>query len=438
GRMDDGVKRADPRYSSLTASPGSAAVVAEPPSAFRGLRRADDRLWDDGEFIDEHLGLVLGLSTMASAAAGQVVSDFTGVIFGGTLEAAASKLGLPHPRLSDQQRQMSVVKFMGTAGSAVGGTAEEASGVSVTLGADGNELQTICKTFAIDGPAQFEAERYFLDSDPSYLWTFAKRWQLSSAQLMEFKTFTREQNYSDLVSRELATGERWRNGGEMDSDGAITSALADLNFKASEIAHLALRLKGRCESPKSQAPRQLEKPTKIKLREGGTKRHVAETKLLLNVPKVFSDPRFAGTHRDSGSGTRACSVLVCPILSRRTGEVLGMFEVINKKHLGFTGVHGIQQREKGGVELNSVPKKGGTQGGTPGCCSFTEVDEKLILMMCGHAMTTHSFWNSWAECVPRIAETGPSVTTVLRVAVTKSVLKKKRVAANWAATWQHV
>jgi hypothetical protein len=42
------------------------------------------------------------------------------VIFGGTLEAAASKLGLPHPRLSDQQRQMSVVKFMGTAGSAVG------------------------------------------------------------------------------------------------------------------------------------------------------------------------------------------------------------------------------------------------------------------------------------------------------------------------------
>ena len=31
-----------------------------------------------GELIDEHLGLVLGLSTMASAAAGQVVSDFSG------------------------------------------------------------------------------------------------------------------------------------------------------------------------------------------------------------------------------------------------------------------------------------------------------------------------------------------------------------------------
>ena len=51
-----------------------------------------------------------------------------GVIFGGTLEAAASKLGLPHPRLSDQQRQMSVVKFLGTAGSAVGEPGDDGDG----------------------------------------------------------------------------------------------------------------------------------------------------------------------------------------------------------------------------------------------------------------------------------------------------------------------
>ena len=36
----------------------------------------------------------------------------------------------------------------------------------------------------------------------------------------------------------------------------------------------------------------------------------------------------------AGTGTRASSVLVCPILSRRSGEVLGMVEVINKKTLG--------------------------------------------------------------------------------------------------------
>jgi len=304
-----------------------------------------------GEFIDEHLGLVLGLSTMASAAAGQVVSDFSGVLFGGTLEAAASKLGLPHPQLSDKQRQMSSVKILGTAGSAVGVLCGCLLGMGNLFFLDLTkverqkkqaELQTICKTFAVDGPAQFEAERctlYFVDSDANSLWTFAKRWQLSSAQLSEFKAFTQEQDYSD---------------------GAITSALADLNFKVSEIAHLVRKSQEmRSEEFKSYLEQQLERPTKIKLRQGGTKRHVADTKLLLNVPVVFTDPRFAAMHRDSGRGTRACSVLVCPILSRRSGEVLGMVEVINKK------------KKKGAENSGAIP-------------FFTEVDEKLALMMCAH------------------------------------------------------
>ena len=60
-------------------------------------------------------------------------------------------------------------------------------------------------------PLHNPSPRYFLDSDPSYLWTFAKRWQLSSAQLSEFKTFTREQNYSTS-----AWGGRGDVGGEME------------------------------------------------------------------------------------------------------------------------------------------------------------------------------------------------------------------------------
>lgn len=299
-----------------------------------------------GEFIDENLGLVLGLSTMASAAAGQVVSDFSGVLFGGTLEAAASKLGLPHPQLTDKQRQMSVVKMFGTAGSAIGVLCGCLLGMlnlcfldltKVERQKKHAELQTICKTFAVDGPAQFEAERctlYFVDKDTKFVWMFAKRWQLSAAQLSEFKAFTEEQDYSN---------------------GAITSALADLQFKASEVAHLVDKSQESTpEDFKSYLEKLLERPSRLKLKDGGTKKHVFETKLLLNVPVVFSDPRFSNTHTNSGSGTRACSVLVCPILSRRTGEVLGMVEVINKK-----------------------PRKGGGP-------VFTEVDEKLALMMCAH------------------------------------------------------
>ena len=179
------------------------------------------------------------------------------------------------------------------------------------------ELQTICKTFAVDGPAQFQAERctlYIRDSEDRFLWTFAKRWQLSDAQLSEFKSFTEEKNYSD---------------------GAIASALAELHFKASEIAHLVR--KSHEVSPdefRKYLEQQLERPTKIKLRAGGTKKYVVDAKKLLNVPVVYSDPRFEATHKNTGSGTRASSVLVCPILSKRSGEVLGVLEVINKERLG--------------------------------------------------------------------------------------------------------
>ena len=190
------------------------------------------------------------------------------------------------------------------------------------------ELQTICKTFAVDGPAQFEAERctlYFVDKDTKFVWMFAKRWQLSAAQLSEFKAFTEEQDYSN---------------------GAITSALADLQFKASEVAHLVDKSQeSTSEDFKSYLEKLLERPSRLKLKDGGTKKHVFETKLLLNLPVVFSDPRFSNTHTNSGSGTRACSVLVCPILSRRTGEVLGMVEVINKKSLGRGRIRGGRVNE---------------------------------------------------------------------------------------------
>lgn len=39
-----------------------------------------------GQFIDNTIGVTMGLATMTAAAAGQVVSDVSGVIFGGSLE----------------------------------------------------------------------------------------------------------------------------------------------------------------------------------------------------------------------------------------------------------------------------------------------------------------------------------------------------------------
>jgi hypothetical protein len=40
-----------------------------------------------GDFIDTTIGVIFGLSTLSAAALGQVVSDVSGVFFGGTIEA---------------------------------------------------------------------------------------------------------------------------------------------------------------------------------------------------------------------------------------------------------------------------------------------------------------------------------------------------------------
>ena len=46
-----------------------------------------------GDLIDNTIGVRFGLATLAAAACGQVCSDFSGVCFGGVIDAAAAKLG---------------------------------------------------------------------------------------------------------------------------------------------------------------------------------------------------------------------------------------------------------------------------------------------------------------------------------------------------------
>ena len=73
-----------------------------------------------GDAIDNTLGVALGLPTLAAAAMGQVMSDTCGVAFGGTIEAAALKLGLPLPGLTDAQQRLGSVKRISTLGGVCG------------------------------------------------------------------------------------------------------------------------------------------------------------------------------------------------------------------------------------------------------------------------------------------------------------------------------
>jgi len=74
-----------------------------------------------GQYIDSTLGVTLGLATMTAAAAGQVVSDVSGVVFGGSLERLFTRLNLiKDPALSAAQRQLPLCRNIAMLGAVLG------------------------------------------------------------------------------------------------------------------------------------------------------------------------------------------------------------------------------------------------------------------------------------------------------------------------------
>ena len=70
-----------------------------------------------GHAIDCTIGVTFGLSTLTSAAFGQVCSDASGAIFGSTLERLADRAGFPSANLTSTQKSLKTVqrtKFAGT------------------------------------------------------------------------------------------------------------------------------------------------------------------------------------------------------------------------------------------------------------------------------------------------------------------------------------
>eukprot|EP00928_Gymnodinium_smaydae_P047720 TRINITY_DN31868_c0_g1_i1.p1 TRINITY_DN31868_c0_g1~~TRINITY_DN31868_c0_g1_i1.p1 ORF type:complete len:342 (+),score=96.61 TRINITY_DN31868_c0_g1_i1:85-1110(+) len=72
-----------------------------------------------GDAIDNSLGEQFNLTGLECAACGQVLSDFSGVVFGGVIESISRKFILP-PSLSASQHAMRITQFTGTAGAAIG------------------------------------------------------------------------------------------------------------------------------------------------------------------------------------------------------------------------------------------------------------------------------------------------------------------------------
>lgn len=73
-----------------------------------------------GEYIDLTLGAALGISTMAAAAIGNMISDVAGIGLAGYVEGIAGRLGVEEPHLTAHQLAMKSTRWACHSGRAIG------------------------------------------------------------------------------------------------------------------------------------------------------------------------------------------------------------------------------------------------------------------------------------------------------------------------------
>lgn len=73
-----------------------------------------------GDAIDEHLGAVVGLSTLAAAGIGNLLSDIVGIGTGDVIERWCHNLGLREPPLTTAQHMLEVTRRVKTVASVIG------------------------------------------------------------------------------------------------------------------------------------------------------------------------------------------------------------------------------------------------------------------------------------------------------------------------------
>ena len=112
-----------------------------------------------GHHIDCSLGVTFGLSTLTAAAVGGLISNVSGVFFGGTLESFARKVGLPSSNMTMAQRKLPWVRRGRILSQAVGVFLGCALGLFNLLGLDMHRSQTLkLQSLAEENEFAFEVE----------------------------------------------------------------------------------------------------------------------------------------------------------------------------------------------------------------------------------------------------------------------------------------
>lgn len=161
-----------------------------------------------GEAIDASIGVSFGLSTLTAAGLGQCCSDVAGITSGGLVDAAVSKLKLPHHHLSEEQLEMKISRIYIAVGQCIGVVTGCLLGMSVLFFMDtdaverakkAKELESIFETTIENGHNLVHAERatlWMVDGD-----------ELWSQVTVGTKEHVRVPKNSGVVGHSIATGK---------------------------------------------------------------------------------------------------------------------------------------------------------------------------------------------------------------------------------------
>ena len=73
-----------------------------------------------GDIIDKNIGVLLGISTLAAAAWGNLISDVFGLALAGYIEGFAVRFGMTTPDITPKQADMFVTRFAAAIGRTIG------------------------------------------------------------------------------------------------------------------------------------------------------------------------------------------------------------------------------------------------------------------------------------------------------------------------------